>query len=104
MEDFFNGWHACFLVRIATLRLYVIGRVQVMVWIGPSFVHGSDVSRLYVDGDIFACIWIELMSILVQVGPWCEWERFSSTSQAFYGVWLVVSSISSALFSFILLR
>lgn len=31
-----------------------------MVWIGPSFVHGSDVSRLYVDGDIFACIWIEL--------------------------------------------
>jgi hypothetical protein len=59
MEDF-NGWHACFLARITTLRLYVIGQVQVMVWIGPSFVHGSDVSRLYVDGDIFACIWIEL--------------------------------------------
>ena len=40
--------------------------------------------------------------VLVQVGPWCEWERFSSASQAFYGVWLVASSISSALFFFYL--
>lgn len=65
MEDFFNGWHACFLVRITTLLsqcpvALCHWRVQVMVWIGPSFVHGSDVSRLYVDGDIFICIWLEL--------------------------------------------
>jgi len=75
-----------------------------MVWIGPSFVHGSDVSRLYVDGDIFACIRIELYVRLGSSWALVRMERFSSASQAFYGVWLVVSSISSALFSFTLLR
>ena len=75
-----------------------------MIWIGPSFVHGSDVSRLYVDGDIFACIWIELYVHLGSSWALVRMGALSSTSQAFYGVWLVVSSISSALFSFILLR
>lgn len=75
-----------------------------MIWIGPSFVHGSDVSRLYVDGDIFACIQIELYVRLGSSWALVRMERFSSASQAFYGVWLIVSSISSALFSFTLLR
>ena len=76
-----------------------------MVWIGPSFVHGSDISRLYRDGDVFACIWLELY-----VRPGSSWALvrmgalFFSESKAFYGVWLVASSISSALFFFILLR
>jgi hypothetical protein len=58
-----------------------------MIWIGPSFVHGSDVSRLYVDGDIFACIWIELYVhlgsswALVRMGA-----LFFNESEAFYGV------------------
>ena len=97
-------WFVSLPSRVNVLWLYVIGQVQVMVWIGPSFVHSSDVSRLYMDGDISHASGLSFMFVLVQVGPWCERERFSSASQAFYGVWLVASSISSALFSFILLR
>ena len=69
-----------------------------MVWIGPSFVHGSDVSRLYVDGIFSYASGLSFMPILVQVGPWCEWEHFSSTSQAFYGVWLVKHFLGAIFF------
>ena len=98
-------WFVSLPSRVNVLWLYVIGQVQVMVWIGPNFVHASDVSRLCVDGDIFAYIWLKLY---VRLGSSWALVRtgalFFSESKAFYGVWLVASSISSALFSFILLR
>ena len=70
-----------------------------MVWIGPSFVHGLDVSRLYMDGDIELYVHFGSSWALVQIVA-----LFFCESKAFYGVWLVASSISSVLFSFILLR